>query len=187
MHIEIATVQDTKAIHDIYKPYVEKTNITFEYDVPSVEIMQQRIVSTLKMYPYLVAKIDEQVVGYAYASAYKERRAYDWGCELSVYVDEKYHRHGIAKALYYALLEILKQMNIQTVYACLTYPNEKSEKFHKSFGFIQIALFEKSGYKFNQWHDMIWMQKKLGNYQEVKEVIRFSQLDIKSVEACLKK
>lgn len=187
MHIEVATVNDAKAIQTIYQPYVENTNITFEYDVPTVEMMEKRIEKTLQHYPYLVAKINQQVVGYAYASSFHERKAYDWGCELSVYVDERFQHQGIAKALYHSLLEILKQMHIQTVYVCITHPNFKSENFHKLMGFQQNALFKKSGYKFNQWHDVIWMQKSLGNYQDVDEVILFSRLDRKKVEASLKK
>ena len=177
MEIRIARCEDAKYIQKIYEPYVKKTAITFEYEVPTVAEMQNRIEKTLKKYPYLEAIIDHQIVGYAYASAYSSRKAYDWSCELSIYIDENYHHQGIASALYKNLFEILKVMNIQTVYACITYPNVKSEAFHKKFGFERNAFFKKSGYKFKQWQDMIWMEKSIGNYGNVDDLIPFPTLN----------
>lgn len=186
MEIRVANKNDGKDILKIYKPYIEKTNITFEYAVPSVEEMEQRIEKTLERYPYLVGEVDGHIAGYAYASLYRSRQAYNWDCELSIYVDENYHGSGIATLLYNNLLEILKLMNIQNVYACITYPNEKSERFHHRLGFEKIGVFKKCGYKFKQWHDVVWMDKQIGNYDDVKDIILFSDLTLEQINHCLK-
>lgn len=176
MHIRVAKVSDAKAIQEIYAPYVEKTNITFEYDVPSVEEMTHRIKKTLEKFPYLVAIEQNQIIGYAYASVYRTRHAYKWDSELSIYIDEHYHGQSVGKILYEKLIDILKAMHIQNVYACITYPNEKSEKFHQKFGFELIGCFHQVGYKFDTWHDVIWMEKAIGKRDNVQEVIPFSLL-----------
>ena len=86
--IRPAKLSDAPAIQAIYAPYVEKTAITFEYEVPSVQEFENRINKTLETYPYLVAEEDGQVLGYAYASTYYARTAYDWTTELSIYLHE---------------------------------------------------------------------------------------------------
>ncbi len=163
MEIRLANKQDAKQIRDIYKYYVQETTITFEYDVPSLEEMENRITQTLINYPYYVALVDQKIVGYAYAGVYKNRAAYQWGCELSVYVDHKEHGRGIATHLYDCLIAELKSMRFQKLYACIALPNEKSVSFHQKYGFQQNALFKNTGYKFNQWIDMIWMEKTLNH------------------------
>lgn len=185
MEIRLANRNDAQAIHDIYAPYVEKTNITFEYDIPSVEQMQERMVSTLKNYPYLVAVDEGKVVGYAYASLFRVRKAYEWDCELSIYVDWNHRGQKIGKPLYLTLLKLLKCMHIQNVYACITHPNESSERFHEQLGFRYVGCFLQSGYKFEKWHDVIWMEKAINDYQHVEDVIPFSQLSSKEISFCL--
>lgn len=89
-----ATVGDAERLLEIYAPYVEKTAITFEDEVPSIGEFQARIKRTLKTYPYLVALKDDQIVGYAYAGPFKERAAYAHSVELSIYVDlGQRHQH----------------------------------------------------------------------------------------------
>lgn len=185
MELRIARAEDAARIQEIYAPYVKNTNITFEYEVPSVEEMAQRIKTTLKSYPYIVAVEDHRVVGYAYASLYRSRKAYEWDCELSIYIDQDKQVQGIGKRLYQALFNILKIMNVQNVYACITHPNERSEIFHKRFGFRLIGAFTKSGYKFGKWHDMIWMEKSIGDYQKVSDIIPFSLLKSTEIESSL--
>lgn len=184
MKIRVAQLYDAKDIQKIYAPYVEKTNITFEYDIPCIEEMESRIEQTLEKYPYLVALQEEKIVGYAYASPFQARQAYQWDCELSIYMGEQYHGQGISQSLYQGLFHILKLMNIQNVYACITYPNLKSEKFHQKLGFSLVGCFHQTGYKFGKWHDMIWMEKHIGDYQQVKDIIPFSQLSSAQIEIC---
>lgn len=96
MKIEIryAKLEDATRLVEIYRYYVEKTAITFEYKVPSIEEFQQRMIHVMEKYPYLVAKVDDQIVGYAYASTFNVRVAYDWCVETSIYLDHTLRKCG---------------------------------------------------------------------------------------------
>ena len=123
--IRPATPDDAEALLSIYAPYVEQTAITFEYEVPSVEEFRDRIVHTLKLYPYLVAQRETstnsnastEIVGYAYAGPLHARAAYAWSVETSIYVKKSEKKSGIGKALYSALEKVLAAQNITNVNA----------------------------------------------------------------------
>lgn len=181
--LRIAKKEDAKEILDIYSYYVKETNITFEYEVPSIEDMQKRIETTLQNYPYIVACQDKRIVGYAYASRYASRKAYDWDCELSIYVSSSFQQNGLGKELYKYLLSLLKIMNVFNVYACITHPNQKSEAFHKKLGFRSVGIFHECGYKFGKWHDIVWMEKRLQN-NDVYDFIPFSLLESTQIKNC---
>lgn len=175
--IRMAKIEDAEAILKIYAGYVINTPITFEYEVPSVEEFGKRIAEILERYPYLVAICDEEIVGYAYASAFKNRAAYDWAVETSVYVKEETHGYGVGKKLYKALEEILKKQNIVNLNACISYPNPDSIAFHEKMGYCTVAHFNKCGYKLGVWYDMVWMEKMLGEHLPVpKPVIKIKEL-----------
>ena len=159
--IRLATLHDAERLLEIYAPYIEKTTISFEYEAPSLEEFQRRMKEFGGFYPYLVCEIDGKVIGYAYAHRYAERAAYGWGAEASIYVDENALHGGIGTALYQALLELLALQNVCTVYGCITWPNERSIGLHKKMGFREFARFEKSGFKFGRWIDVVWMEKVL--------------------------
>ena len=154
-------LEDANILLQIYSHYVLNTSVSFEYDVPSLEEFKQRILKISQRYPYLVALKDHEILGYAYATSYKERAAYNWSVETTVYVKETYQGIGVGKALYTHLEHALKEMNIVNMLACITYPNPKSIEFHTKFGFEQVGHFHKVGYKFNEWRDIIWMQKSI--------------------------
>lgn len=103
--IRIASVQDAEGLLKIYAPYVEKTAITFEYEVPTVAEFENRISRILERYLYLAAERDGELVGYAYAGPFKERAAYDWAVETTVYVRKDQKRTGIGRELYEMLGE----------------------------------------------------------------------------------
>ena len=177
MKIRIAQLNDAKQLVDIYRYYVDKTDITFEYEVPTVEEFTERIRKTLAKYPYIVAEDGGEIIGYAYAGAFKSRRAYDWSVETSIYVRYGKDGHGVGTMLYNELEKYLKLQNIINVNACITYPNENSEEFHKKFGYKTVAHFTKCGYKFGEWKDMIWMEKFIGEHEDnPKDIIPFSNL-----------
>ncbi len=155
---------DAARILGIYEPYVKETAITFEYESPSLAEMQNRIKKISADYPYIVCLLDEKIIGYAYAHRQMERSAYQWNAELSVYVDEDYVHCGVGKALYGALIEILKLQNIQNVYAGITSPNENSERLHEYFGFKKLGEYHNTGYKCGAWHTVAWFEKTLGDY-----------------------
>ena len=151
--IRPANLADAQAIQVIYAPYVEKTAITFEYEVPSVQEFENRINKTLEE--------DGQVLGYAYASTYYARTAYNWTTELSIYLHEDARGRGLGSQLYDALEEELEQRGFLRFLACIAVPNEASIAMHEKRGYVQVAHFPKVGYKFEQWHDIVWMQKTL--------------------------
>ena len=119
--LRAATEKDAERILEIYAPYIIKTAITFEYDVPTVDEFRSRIKKTLERYPYIVACEGEKIVGYAYASPFKGRAAYDHSAEPSIYVDENEHKKGIGRLLYSALEKALGKMNITNLEACITH------------------------------------------------------------------
>ena len=176
LQIRVATKEDAEALLAIYAPYVEKTAITFEYEVPSIEEFRCRIQETLKKYPYLVAEKNGKIVGYAYAGAFHARPAYDWAVETSIYVSELQKGEGIGKALYKALEEQLSQQHILNLNACIAYPEiedeyltKNSPKFHEQMGYTVVGEFHKCGYKFGRWYNMVWMEKLIGSHADTPE------------------
>ena len=162
--IRMANEGDAEEILAIYTPYVLHTAITFEYTVPTLEEFRERIQKTLKKFPYLVAIKEGRIVGYAYVSPFKERAAYDWAVETSIYIQEASRESGIGTKLYLALEAILKKQNVINLNACIAYPNPGSIRFHERLGYQIVAHFTKCGYKLETWHDMIWMEKMIGEH-----------------------
>ena len=177
--IRTAQLSDASEILKIYTPYVENTAITFEYEVPSTKEFEGRIASTLEKYPYIVAIKEGKIVGYAYAGAFKSRAAYDWGVEMTVYVDGNLKRMGIGRILYEKIEAILGAQGILNVNACIGYPEKEDEhltwdsvKFHDKLGYKKIGHFHECGYKFNRWYDMVWMEKLIGEHTNHQESIK---------------
>ena len=161
MNIRLAKRSDAAALLAIYAPYLENTAITFEYEVPTIEDFANRIEKTLGKYPYLVAEEDGLILGYAYTSTYYARAAYDWAVELSIYVSQDARGKGVGSKLYDELEGLLDQMGYMHFLACISLPNEDSLAFHAKRGYQQVAHFPKIGYKFERWHDIVWLQKSL--------------------------
>ncbi|HEM6577924.1 GNAT family N-acetyltransferase [Streptococcus suis] len=159
--IRSARIEDAADLVAIYAPYVEKTAITFETEVPTVEAFASRIEKTLEKFPYLVAVEEGALVGYAYASTYYARAAYDWTVELSVYIQQDARGKGIGSLLYDALEEELTVRGFKNFLACIALPNPASIALHEKRGYEQVAHFKKVGYKFDTWHDIVWLQKSL--------------------------
>lgn len=169
--VRTARISDAEELLKIYAPYVETTAITFEYDVPSPSAFAKRIENTLKNYPYIVAVKSGEIIGYAYASPFKQRAAYDWCVETSVYVKQGFKGIGCGRILYSELERILKKQNILNLNACIAYTETEDEhlsntstKFHTHMGFSLVGKFSKCGYKFGKWYDMIWMEKHIGEH-----------------------
>ena len=169
--IRVAKPEDAEKLLEIYAPYVTDTAITFEYEVPTEEEFRGRIEHVLEKYPYLVAEADGEIVGYAYAGAFKERAAYDWAVETSIYLRTDRKKKGIGRKLYEALERALAMQNILNVNACITYMEKEDEyvtknsaQFHEHMGYRLVGEFHECGYKFERWYDMIWMEKHLGEH-----------------------
>lgn len=171
IRIRVASPDDAGTLLAIYAPYVLKTAISFEYDVPSETEFRNRIIETLENYPYLVAEDGNEIVGYAYAGKFRSRKAYSWAVETSIYVKENRRNMGIGRALYSALEDELKAMGVLNMYACISCPEIEDEyltkdsvKFHERMGFAKVAEFHKCGCKFGRWYNVIWMEKILGEH-----------------------
>lgn len=182
--IRMADISDAEALLEIYAPYVLNTAVSFEYEVPSLEEFQRRIARTLERYPYIVAVVDGEIAGYAYASAFHERRAYAWAAETSIYVTQDEKGRGYGKKLYMALEDILKRQNILNLNACIAYTGRPDEyltndsmRFHEHLGYRLVGRFSQCGYKFGRWYDMIWMEKIIGEHlADAKKVLPVGEI-----------
>ena len=103
-----------------------------------------------------------RVVGYAYAGPYKERAAYRWSCEVSVYLETGRRRGGSGRLLYEALFARLAERGFRTLVAGMTLPNDASEGLHRAMGFEPIGIFRRVGWKHGAWRDVAWAQRSIG-------------------------
>ena len=179
LFIRPAKPRDAAALLRIYAPYVTDTAITFEYEVPSEEAFRGRILRTLERYPWLVAELEGRAVGYAYAGPFKERTAYDWAVETTVYVARDARRGGVGRALYGALEAALGLMGVRNLYACIAFPaaedpflTDDSVRFHERMGYALAGRFQRCGCKFGRWYDMVWMEKMIGGHEENPSNVR---------------
>ena len=170
--IRSVSLNDAEALLNIYAYYVKNTAITFEYDVPTLEEFKQRITNTLKKYPYLVVVKEGTILGYTYAGVFKNRAAYDWSAEVTIYLKYDAVKCGLGRMLYEALETEMKKRGFLNLYACIGYPIEEDEyltrnsaEFHAHLGYQTVGEFHKCGYKFGRWYNMIWMEKLLGEHK----------------------
>ncbi|ELZ93022.1 N-acetyltransferase GCN5 [Haloferax mucosum ATCC BAA-1512] len=155
VRIRAATESDLPEIRALYEPFVESTAITFAYDTPSVSDLESKL-DEKTHHPWLVCEFDGDLVGYAYAGPVRQRDAYQWAIETSVYVAPAFQRRGVARGLYTSLLDILDRQGYVTAFAVITTPNPASIAFHESFDFERVGRFEHVGYKHDAWHDVEW-------------------------------
>lgn len=186
--IRLATIEDGAEILSIYADYIKNTAITFETEVPSVAEFGKRIERVLENYPWLICEIGGKVAGYAYASKHRERAAYQWSVDLSIYISAKYHRRHIATALYKALIALLQRQGYYNAFAGVTVPNLNSEMFHTQFGFQTVGAFENVGYKLGKWRDVKWFALQIAEYPKEPRlpVILQDAVDTKELEEILK-
>ena len=176
MAVRFAEAGDIPALLNIYNQYID-TAITFEYFLPTEAEFAERMKNISGIYPYLVYEEKKRVIGYAYAHRQKERDAYKWNAELSIYIERDSVSKGYGKSLYSSLIEVLRLQGIKTVYGGVTLPNEKSEKLHMGLGFKPIGIYHNTGYKCGSWHDVIWYEKEIAGYEgEPADIIPVSRI-----------
>lgn len=161
-----ATGDDAAACAAIYAPYVRDSAITFETRSPGADEMAQRIAGCAERHAWLVLEDDGEVVGFAYGSPHRERAAYRWTCEVSVYVQQGLRRTGAGRALYEALLARLALRGYRVALAGITLPNEPSAGLHAALGFEPVGTYRRVGWKHGAWHDVAWMQKAIGEQRD---------------------
>lgn len=159
--IRFAEEKDLCAMLEIYRPYVENTTYSFEYEVPGLTEFTKRFRDHVAQFPWLVWEEGGSVLGYAYAGAPWERAAYRWCAEVSIYLHPSIHGRGIGRLLYARLEEILTRQGYRVVYALITTENHGSVAFHEKLGYVYHSTFENCGYKMGRWLGVIWLQKWL--------------------------
>ncbi|MBI3554169.1 MAG: N-acetyltransferase [Elusimicrobia bacterium] len=152
--IRAARPEDAEAVAKIYAPAVEDSIISFEFAPPTVAEVKRRIEETLLRFPWLVWEKEGEILGYAYASEHRSRRAYQWCVEVSVYVREDARRQGVAKSLYEKLFEILRRQGFYNAYAGIALPNDASVRLHEGLGFKKIGVYRAVGHKLGGWRDV---------------------------------
>ncbi len=184
MTIRVATIEDAAALVEIYQYYVEKTAITFEYDIPSIEEFERRIQTTLEKFPYYVVEEEGEVVGYAYAGPFASRKAFSWSAEISIYLKQGQQKKGYGKRLYQLMEAKLQELGYQNVYACIATPEVDDEyltnnsvHYHEYMGYRLVGEFKRCGYKFNRWYHIVWMEKWIGTHpSSLEEPKRFLEV-----------
>lgn len=164
--VRAAVPRDAERLLEIYIPFVisedsSLSNVSFELEAPSLEEFRQRIVDISAKFPYLVAQVGEELWGYVYCHPYRERLAYQWSVEVTIYLAPVGQGKGLGRVLYEAMEEILRLQGITMAYSCITLGNEHSIKMHEALGYRLIGTFSKSGYKNGQWLDTVWLEKEL--------------------------
>lgn len=162
IEIRPADIVDAAACAAVYAPYVEQSVISFEEIPPDAAAMAGRMLDQPRL-PWLVAIRAGAVVGYAYASRHRARRAYRWSAEVSVYLQGTEHGRGTGRALYAELLNVVRDLGYVRALAGITLPNDKSIGLHQALGFTPIGVFTGVGFKFGAWHDVGWWQLTLSD------------------------
>jgi len=152
---------DAKAIVRIYNHYVLHTTVTFDENPLPEEEMIQRIEKSTNRYPWFVYEREDNLLGYTYASGWREKSAYRYSMESTIYLKQDAIGKGIGSDLYRELLSSLKQQSCHCVFGVIALPNETSVKFHEKFGFKKVGHLSQVGRKFDQWIDVGYWQLTL--------------------------
>lgn len=161
MTVEIrnCVIQDAAVFAEIYAPYVTDSWISFEEEPPRESDIARRIDLTMQSYPWLTAVLEGEIVGYAYGGRFRERAAYRYATETTIYLRQDSHRQGIGRALYTALLEELGRRGFTQAVALIALPNEASVGLHERLGFYPAGINREVGYKMDQWIDVgLWQR-----------------------------
>lgn len=156
--IRDVTLTDAKRIHKIYNEYVEKSRSTFQEKPLSIEEVEDKIQRTIKDYPWIVYEEDGQVVGYTYAGKWKEKSAYRYTVETSIYLDSGHLGKGIGSKLKGTMIEKLRERGFHSVISAISLPNPASIAMCEKFGFQKVGQLREIGYKFDEWIDVGYWQ-----------------------------
>ena len=176
--LRLATARDSAALVAIYRPYVERTSISFETQVPSEAEFRRRILEFSAKYPYIVAEESGKILGYAYAHAFHDRAAYGWTVETSIYVAQAARGRHVGRRLYGALLALLEAQGVKNACAVITVPNKPSIGFHRAMGFETGGILPDFGYKLGAWHSVAYLCRRLGDSSDAPApVVPIGHLD----------
>lgn len=145
---------DALSIVNIYNYYIKNTVISFEEIPLSVKDMEERILKISARYPWLVWEESGDLTGYVYVNTWKEKSAYRYAAELSIYIKQGFQGKGMGRELLNRLLGEIRKTNLHVLVAGITLPNEASVALHEKFGFKKAACFSEIGFKSGQWLDV---------------------------------
>ena len=171
VNVRLATPTDGAACAAIYGPYVAETAISFELAPPTADEMAARIEKVTAHWPWLVVEVDGIVRAYAYATRHRERPAYDWTAETTVYVDRDFRARGLGRIAMRALIAVARLQGFHLLVAGITAPNPGSFRLHESLGFERIGEFEAIGWKFDGWHGVEFWGLELGPRDPVPDPV----------------
>jgi phosphinothricin acetyltransferase len=154
--------RDAAACAAIYAPFVTGTAVSFEQEPPDAAAIGQRIERLSRTHAWLIGEDAEGVAGFAYAGPHRDRIAYRWAADVSVYVDERCRGRGVGRALYDALLALLARQGLRVACAGITLPNPASVALHEACGFEPVGIYRRIGWKAGAWRDVGWWQAPLG-------------------------
>lgn len=155
-------LEDAKEIVDIYNHYILNTNVTFEVEKLTPEEMASRIEEKTKNNPWIVYEENNNILGYAYVGDFRERIAYRFTKEVTIYLKKDVVRKGIGTKLMGALIERCKnEYDMHILISVVTMPNSASTAIHKKFGFERAGYFKEVGFKNNEWLDVEYLQLML--------------------------
>ncbi len=154
--VRVARLDDAAAVAAVYAPYVRETAISFETEPPDASEIRRRMAAGLPAYPWLVCEQEGGVVGYAHASPHRDRAAYAWSADVTVYLRQGLQRRGLGRALYCPLLELLRRQGFTRAYGGIALPNDASVALHEAMGFAPIGVYRSVGYKLGAWRDVGW-------------------------------
>jgi phosphinothricin acetyltransferase len=154
---------DLPALTAIYNHYVEHTHVTFDTEAFTVDQRRPWLAhyGGTGRHRLLVALVDDQLVGYATSSRFRDKAAYDTSVETTVYVRDEVAGRGVGSALYTALFESLRNEDVHRAYAGIALPNDSSIALHRKFGFAEVGTYREVGRKLGRYWDVTWLEKAL--------------------------
>jgi len=177
-HIRLATPADAAQVREIYAPFCEESPVSFETRPPSVAEMAIRIGTVTQTYPWLVCQRGTEILGYAYACQHRERSAYRWAVDVSIYSAPDWRGRGIGKGLLAALSALLRLQGFFRAYGGVALPNPASVGLLESFGFQPVGVYHKVGFKSGAWHNVGWWVLVLRNpIPDPAEPLGLAELD----------
>lgn len=162
MLIRHARAEDAPGCLAIYAPFADDTAVSFEGPAPTLVEFRQRMERIARTHAFLVADDGGEVAGFAYAGVHRQRAAYRWAAEVSVYLDEAHRGRGLGRALYEPLFALLQEQGYRTLLAGVSVPNRPSIALHTSLGFEPVGVYRRIGWKAGAWRDVAWLALQLG-------------------------
>ena len=183
--LRLAEADDATRITAIYAPFCLETAVSFETVAPDEATMRERIRGLAERHPWLVAVSETgDVLGYAYAAKHRERAAYRWSVDFTVYLAPAGKGRGIGTDLYMALVAICRFLGYHRAFAGITLPNEPSVRLHEKIGFRPIGIYRRVGFKLGKWHDVGWWSLDLlpegsapGEPRSMKSIVGSRELE----------